>query len=63
MKYVISQDEMLRQIVEGMTTGRNWKSISEMMPNRSDKDCKRRWYHLARKSDGKSRIPWSKEVR
>lgn len=53
------EDEKLRQAVNDYG-GRNWKKISEQIPDRTDVQCLHRWQKVLR--PGLIKGPWSAEV-
>lgn len=54
-----AEDEKLRQAVNDYG-GRNWKKISEQIPDRTDVQCLHRWQKVLR--PGLIKGPWTAEV-
>ena len=53
------EDELLRSAVQ-LYGGRNWKKISDMIPERTDVQCLHRWQKVLR--PGLVKGPWLPEV-
>lgn len=54
------EDDLLRNAVE-LYGGRNWKRISEKIPDRTDVQCLHRWQKVLR--PGLIKGPWTPEAR
>ena len=57
-KWTEAEDELLRQTVQ-VHEGKNWKSIAERLPGRTDVQCLHRWQKVLK--PGLVKGPWTKE--
>lgn len=58
--WTAEEDELLRSAVQ-QYGGRNWKKISDQIPERTDVQCLHRWQKVLR--PGLVKGPWTPEVR
>jgi hypothetical protein len=58
--WTAEEDELLRSAVH-QYGGRNWKKISDQIPDRTDVQCLHRWQKVLR--PGLVKGPWTPEVR